>query len=183
LKQIILYKYNIKKQIMKNLTAKEFERLRKMMMRVAKQYLRSDIDSEEVVGRVIEKLAEGKFNAYSEEVLEPVLKKAVRFGAIDFTRSRRYKMHNEGKMISMDNTHIQFCNSEDAEGNVLHEANLVLLEKEISKLKPEEAILVKMKYMEGNSYEEIATVLGGNAKSLCVKAGRVLNKLENKMCF
>ena len=168
---------------MKNLTAKEFERLRKMMMRVAKQYLRSTIDSEEVVGGVIEKLAEGKFDRYNEDVFEKVLKAAVRFAAIDFMRSRRYKTRNEGKIISMDNTYIQFCNMEDTEGAELHEAKLVLLETEISMLKPDESILIKMKYMEGLSYEEIKTVIGGNVKSLCVKAGRVLNKLENKISF
>ena len=168
---------------MKNLTAKEFERLRKMMMRVAKQYLRSTIDSEEVVGGVIEKLAEGKFDRYNEDVFEKVLKAAVRFAAIDFTRSRRYKTRNEGKIISMDNTHIQFCNMEDTEGAELYEANLVLLEKEISVLKPDESILIKMKYMEGLSYEEIKNILGGNVQSLFAKAGRVLNKLENKIPF
>ena len=168
---------------MKNLTAKEFQRLRKMMARVAKQYLRSDIDSEEVVGGVIEKLAEGKFNRYNEDVFEKVLKAAVRFAAIDFMRLRSYKMRNEGKIISIDNTYIQFCTMEDKEGAELHEAKLVLLEKKICMLKPDESILIKMKYMEGLSYEEIKTVLGGNVKSLCVKAGRVLNKLENKMCL
>ena len=32
-------------------------------------------------------------------------------------------------------------------------------------LKPDESILIKMKYMEGHSYEDIKNVLGGNVKS------------------
>ena len=163
------------------MTDKEFAKLQKMMLRSAKYYLNSDVDAEEVVSKVIEKLTLGKFNVSSMTELEKVLKTAIRFASIDMMRSRSYKMRRQGKIISMDTLNIQVSESTNSEETETREALIVLLENEMNGLTEVEVKLVQMKYMEGHSYEEIAAVLGGNARSLCVRAGRILQKLEQRM--
>ena len=173
----------IKMEMVKKMTQKEFITLQKMMLRSAKNYMKSDIDAEEAVGRVIEKLALGKFNVSSITEVEKVLKTAIRFASIDMTRSRSYKMRKQGKIISMDDTYLQLTERNNDENSETREALFMMLENEMNGLTEVEARIIQMKYMEGLSYEEIAAVLGGNARSLCVRAGRILKMLEQRMQF
>jgi RNA polymerase sigma factor (sigma-70 family) len=166
-------------EMLTKMTAKEFAKLQKMMLRSAKYYLKSDVDAEEVVSIVLEKLALGKFNVASMTELEKVLKTAIRFASFDMMRSRSYKMYKQGRIISMDAAHVQV--TERTYATETREALYVLLDNEMSSLTEVEIRLIQMKYMDGHSYEEIAAVLGGNARSLCVRAGRILQKLEQRM--
>jgi RNA polymerase sigma factor (sigma-70 family) len=168
-------------EMLTKMTAKEFAKLQKMMLRSAKYYLKSDVDAEEVVSIVLEKLALGKFNVASMTELEKVLKTVIRFASFDMMRSRSYKMYKQGRIISMDAVYVQVTERTYDTDTETREALYVLLDNEMSSLTEVDIRLIQMKYMDGHSYEEIAGVLGGNARSLCVRAGRILQKLEQRM--
>ena len=169
-------------EMMMMLTVKEFETLRKMMLNSSKYFLKSDVDAEEVVGNVIEKMAFGKFNVSTKEGLEKVLKKAIRNACIDLTRSRNYKMRNSGRLTSIEATGMQLNNFEDSSDSEKRELMLLKLDSELENLNEKEQTLIRLKYLEGYTYEEIVPILGGNSRSLCVMAGRIIRKLEIKIC-
>jgi RNA polymerase sigma factor (sigma-70 family) len=168
-------------KVIERMTSKEFETMKKMMMRQARYFLFSDIDAEEVVGMVIEKIALGKFNVSTFDELEKVLKTTVKYACFDFKRSRSFQMRKEGKIISLDASFIQVRDEEENEKLSDREAIFSLLDTEMDKLTEKEAKLIRLKYMDGYSYDEIVPILGGNVKSLCVMAGRVLRKMECRM--
>jgi RNA polymerase sigma factor (sigma-70 family) len=176
----VIQNFNTMK-VIERMTSKEFENMNKMMMRQAKYYLHSDIDADEVVGKVIEKIALGKFNVSSVDELKKVLKTAVKYACFDFKRSRFFKMREKGKVFSLDASYIQVRYEEENENLNDREAIFSLLDSEMDKLTEKEAKLIRLKYMDGYSYDEIVPMLGGNVKSLCVMAGRILRKLEDRM--
>ena len=167
---------------MKNIQSKEFETINAAMIRTAVSILKSTDAAKDVASTIWEKFAMGGFNKYEDEELMSVMKKSAHNKALDVMDYKENKMKNDGRIISMENM-VNGCPSpEKSDEKEIDEIKLERMYKEIDKLTPYEAKLIRMKYIDGLSYEEIVPELGGNVKSLCVRSGRILKKMKIAMC-
>jgi RNA polymerase sigma factor (sigma-70 family) len=167
---------------MRNVKAKEFKTINAAMVRAAGKILHLNDDAKDVASFVWEKFITGGFDKYDEADLSKVMTRAAYNRAMDIVRSVKSKRKKLAEIYTMDiesNAHT----TEDAIADMeISELKIIQLHKELDKLATKDAKLIRMKYMDGFSYEEIARELGGNEKSLCVQSGRILRKMKLAMC-
>jgi RNA polymerase sigma factor (sigma-70 family) len=165
-----------------NMSSKEFQEMFNTLVRVAMYNGLEQDDAKDVVGNVFEKLITGKFERYESNDLLYVLKRAVRNAAIDMYRSASSRAR---KNALTNWAEIHAVNMKDDFSNDMNDTDdkLKRLELALSKLKPEQAELLKLKYAEGRSYEELVPRFGGNARSLCVKTGRICEQVKRSIGF
>jgi RNA polymerase sigma factor (sigma-70 family) len=166
---------------MRGLTANEFKKMNALMLASAYKVQFNEDLAQEAVSRVWVKFAEGAFDKYNETELLPMLRKAARNQVIDIFRMKYNKLQKTGNIISLE--FFSDIYSRDSETSydeeIDNQLNNLLLE--IEKLKPNEAKLIRLRYIDGLSYKKIAKIMRDNEKHLCVRAGRILKKIQLKM--
>ncbi len=101
-----------------------------------------------------------------------------------YTIARHHLINQQAKTrptVDVEEIENTFLVAQDAREDSIHREEDQALLEAVARLSADEARLVRMKYLEGWSFDELAEMFGKTSGALRVQAGRALKKLRSLM--